>query len=200
MSQRIFTVVLAWVMLGVASGQQPLTPGVGQYCSNFANGFYRNPEDGAYMSASFDLAVVCNCALMPVCAGQSNAACPWAAGAYCGVVAPCERAGDDYRSCQIEGTIFCNSGCAAVSPCTALPLNAHFTGAANPITSSGACPWECNAGYTRTASSCALTVCTTSFYNNGTDCAPCPTCATGLYRSGCIGTSSGECITCTNTV
>jgi hypothetical protein len=42
MCQTVYAPMLVWAMLGYASGQQPPTLGVGQYCSYYTTGFTSN--------------------------------------------------------------------------------------------------------------------------------------------------------------
>jgi hypothetical protein len=204
---------LIWACLGFAAGQAPLTPAVGQYCSQYYTGFTSTlggkldvhtamwTYDCATSSCS--KAVTCDCAYMGVCQGQATPACPWAVGSNCGVESPCNYcSSENCATCDgIEGFTFCNPGCGAVASCTAIP-NAYFTGPANPSTSRTGCPYACNNGYILSGANCVpgptTAACPASTYNNGTACAPCPTCYNGYYRAGCTGSSPGTCESCTN--
>jgi hypothetical protein len=197
MHRAVHTILLAWEMLRMVSGQQPLTPGVGQYCSHYITGFTSNlggkldvhaytPNGWSYDCVTHQCshATVCDCSYMTVCANQANPACPWAVGASCGIEIPCSGCANYALCSDYKGTSFCNPGCVTVSPRTQLPSNAYFTGSANPSTSASGCPWACNTGYTKSGSTCIPS--------------PCITCNNGYFSSGCAEGSSGTCVACTN--
>ena len=192
-------------MLGYASGQQPLTPGVGQYCSYYADGF--TSYHGGFLQYNAlngrINALVCACGYMGVCANQGTPACPWEEGENCGVSDPCTYCDDDcdacaasvtqnivcYPSCGFpnveEGHVFCMAGCVTVSPCTPIP-NAYFTGTASPSTSATGCPWACNNGYVKSGSSCIANTpsCTAGQYLPSGTATACIGCPAGTYSSG----------------
>lgn len=214
------------------------TPGVGQYCSMYINGFsngYTNSLDilrGTISNYVPDCGTTgCNiaidwsdtCSYMGVCQGQGTPACRWSTGPNCGVLSACAYKRGDYGAYNgiggMEGWLFCNSGCAAVSPCTTV-ANANFTGPANPATSATGCPYVCNNGYYPNGGQCSPctglspnavwtgpgttstncpSACKSGYYLSGSTCTVCPLCTVnGYYNKGCSGTSSGICSPCTN--
>jgi hypothetical protein len=76
MYQTVYTAVILWVMLDSALGQQPLNVGMGQYCSNYANGFTSNlggtPE--IFLST---YALLCSCTYNGFGANPATPACSW---------------------------------------------------------------------------------------------------------------------------
>lgn len=186
---------LGWIAL--AAAQVPLTPGVGQYCSNYANGFTSNRGGGLDLSTlgpTYGIDCVSGCPYSQnICYGQATPACPWSQGAYCSP-GSCDNCGDNCQNCgsEFQATSYCSSGCVTVSPCTPVS-NAVFTAAATPITSATGCPFTCSAGYTLSGSTCAPLCSGNTYYNGGT-CSPCTSCSAGHYNSGCGGTSPGTCV------
>ena len=214
------------------------TPGIGQYCSVYINGFttgYPNNMDilrntaagyvtdcgttGCTFAISYSDTA---CSYMDVCQEQSHPACPWSSGPNCGVFTACTPVSSDqsYYGYSYEGWTFCNTGCAAVAPCTQIP-NATFSGAASPTTSPTGCPFSCNNGYYLSgASSCAACTglpnkavwtgpgttatncpwtCGAGYYLKAGVCTACPLCTTnGYYNLGGGGASCGSCAQCTN--
>jgi hypothetical protein len=203
---------LAFAMIGFALGQQPLTPGVGQYCSNYAKGFTSDLGGRliVYEMVNWEWmtdcvrysctnALACEC-LPGACANQADPACPWALGPSCGVTYPCVGCYDNCGFCgDSSTTLFCNPGCVTVSPCTPIP-NAYFTAPANPSTSSNACPWACNAGYTKSGSVCiqtaVSTTCPPGSYLQSIGSTVCIKCTPGSYSTASGGNASSTCIKC----
>jgi len=188
-----------------AYSQIPLTPGTGQYCSYYADGFTSDLGGILYLGSVHTYITDCSKdGHNQVCAGQSQAICPWSAGIYCdNMYVPYDYCGDNCHSCSnTEGIYYCSAGCVTVSPCTPIS-NAVFTGAAVPMTSATGCPFTCNTGYTKSGSSCiqqpTTPTCTVNQYYNGNACVACPVCPNGYYRSNCTDTNAGQCDPCTNT-
>ena len=160
---------LIWLeFIKLVLGQVPLTPGVGQYCSNYYGGSTGCQVTDGQNGDSTDSLEACypgNPPSPPEC-------CQWSYGNGCaftgsfiyngngrrGLLNQSTDNGDTTKGRSLlqmmtGSTWSCNPGCVSVASCTPIP-HATFTGTANPTTSATGCPFTCNPGYTASGYSC----------------------------------------------
>ena len=159
------------------------TIGVGQYCTNYFNGFVDKLSN--YRE---DTCEVCDyeCGF---CYSGEVQNCPWNCHAGCEM--PYDI-GNWYK-------VTCSAGCVSMASCTPI-TNGEFTGIGT-VGDSTSCDFRCNSGYTKTGRSCVAggLTCPDGQYNLNGVCTACRTCTTGNYLSGCTGSNAGDCLACTNT-
>jgi len=165
----------------------PVTPGVGQYCSNY---FFDTSgcEIDNYVGDSTDSQYACY-PVSKCCPWNFNQGCTYTGGAVL-----MRRA-----NAAVYSLWDCTNGCISASNCIAIP-GATFTSVADPITNSTGCAFTCPTGQYQSGYACkSCPVCSAGSYNkgcgntnNGT-CTACPSCSNGYYRTGCAGSSPGIC-------
>jgi len=176
------------LLLGLAlvGAQSPVTMGNGQYCSNYYGGSTDCEWDNDYYNVNQweDSAQIC---------APGGYCCIWAYNQGCTLVEIIAGRRDHTTDSSWWD---CAAGCVTAASCTSIP-NAYFTGPASPVTSATACPFQCNAGYVKSGSSCTpSSSCQVGQFSSGGLC--CKTCQAGQYTTGCSATSAGTCTNCTN--
>jgi hypothetical protein len=165
-------------------------PGVGQYCLEYFIPKY--PTGPPTYGGSYYLMVSDNCwqdncdGTCGLCYNSPYQVCPW--NCYEG----CQGSYLNYYP-QFEYTDYkfhCSSGCVAMANCAPVD-NALFVAGDN-------CPFQCNAGYTKSGNACVKFACGSNQYLSNGVCTTCQPCGVGLYRKDCAGASEGSCAPCTN--
>jgi hypothetical protein len=169
------------------------------------NGYIQYPVTGEYCETFYDVGSfqftldVNDCGTCEkqcaACKQHPFAKCPWNCHNGCEGILTYE---DWFTSSEIYDYT-CNAGCVVKSACTPI-ANAQFTGSGITVGDSTSCPFTCNAGYTKTGSSCILNIvtCPEGQYNLNSACTPCRTCTNGYWLSGCAGSNAGDCLPCEN--
>lgn len=132
---------LAALVSGAGNNGVIQIPVSGEYCSNWYSG--SSFEYKLYYDDSCQ-----NCdEVCTSCFGGEHQECPW--NCYDGCLG-------EYYSFVYDYEIYdavCKAGCVSSANCTAI-ANAYFTGSGTAIGNPNSCPFECNAGYTKSGSSC----------------------------------------------
>lgn len=160
----------------------PLALAPGEYCTDFFAGL-STVRYWPYSSSEW---------LCASCVTGSSKLCPWSCNNGCYGT----EYGYDQEYDAIYYAVSCDSGCVTKASCTAKP-NSYFTGSGTITGDATSCPFGCNAGYTKSGSSCVSACTSTQYWLNGV-CTACATCSQGYYLSGCGVTSPGVCTSCTN--
>jgi hypothetical protein len=174
-------------------------PDIGWYCSYYVQQRY---EEAWFAPTTLPSCYQCfgyvgdNSRFNPTYVAGYTTTCPWSCtSSFCSSIYS-GKINSQPPPNQYMYSLDCNAGCVRKTPCQAIE-NGYFTGRGG--TASDTCPFECNAGYLKQGYSCVGT-CSEGFYQLNGYCTECQKCAAnGLYKSGCSGSSAGDCIPCSNT-
>ena len=166
-------------------------PGVGEYCFHSVN---ENPAELYPFFADIHNNACGAC--FPVL--DPAFLCPWTCGAGVCILSA------DPNNLDIglgEAMGFCAGGCLCKGQCQEIPNgvltgSGVMTGNGYSFAGSTSCPFACNAGFIKSASSCSA--CPPGQYAVNNTCIPCQACDSGYWIDGCTGPNPGVCTACTN--
>jgi hypothetical protein len=173
-----FTLALCHVEAAGNNGRKQI-PKTGEYCANYFDAY----------SFRYDMLISqCqNCdGTCTACKFKEDPICPWecyfgCSGSYIDFAFNPDREKYDY---------ICSAGCVSTASCTPIS-DGYFTGAGTINGNSNSCPFNCNAGFTKSGLAC---VCPLGQYSLNGVCVACSSVTNGYFTGP--GTVVGDANSC----